>query len=103
MISDQALEGSYNIIKTDRSKCWPNLHKPKIPPVIVIRVLSLPSFQLSTCGDKPVDPAKEEVSPDDLITLAPYLLQLTIVPEETDEAAIGSANDNKTYIAWKQG
>ena len=50
-----------------------------------------------------MDPAKEEVSPDDLITLAPYLLQLTIVPEEADEAAIGSANDNKTYIAWKQG
>ena len=60
------------------------------------------SFQPSRCGEKKEDPAKKKVAPDDLITLAPYLLQVSIVPDEADEASIGSANNTEIYIAWKE-
>lgn len=68
--------------------------------MILFLILSL---NLSKCGKTETkDPAKEKVAPDDLVTLAPFLLQVTIVPEEDDEAAIGSANNTEIYIAWKE-
>jgi len=67
-----------------------------------LTVVLLYCFQPGQCGEKKEDPAKKKVAPDDLITLAPYLLQVSIVPDEADEASIGSANNTEMYIAWKE-